>query len=44
VEDELLVPKIRSIHEGSKRTYGPKRIKAALETESDKAWYGDITQ
>jgi putative transposase len=33
VEDEILIPKIRAIHEESKRTYGPSRIKTALEKQ-----------
>lgn len=31
IEDEMLVPVIRKIHEESKRTYGPTRIKVELE-------------
>ncbi|MFA6309241.1 MAG: IS3 family transposase [Clostridia bacterium] len=31
IEDEMLVPIIRKIHEESRQTYGPTRIKAALE-------------
>lgn len=33
VEDEILVPRIRSIHKDSKFTYGPTRIKCALEKQ-----------
>jgi transposase InsO family protein len=33
IEDEILVPKIREIHLESKSTYGPTRIKAALEKQ-----------